>query len=439
MLGLECPFEVESCSWPRNTQNMKKRGEPEWDSPIMEVKPEVSLDILEDGWYWAIDWVAFFRGNLPSVRRCMRGFTLVFHLKMKYTGDFFFKDLYHDCIVRRGDETLYENHNPQSPTLAKISVNADDHIAIALCHKEEDEWAWGGFLIARDLENFSSPPDPLGLLLPYLQRVQEALRHPNGPPLKFFTACFEPISAVLSIYSLVLNGYVPSEILLFGDHQWSDLQRGFLKAFLPFAHNVPTKDVITHLESLNAHQLIPMATRDWEVMKTAIALLYEPHEFCLMDDDVIILEPLDDALEAFKTHDLVYTTNMSYENGYIETWKSVFPNPPVPLPTRNFNAGLYWLRNMKDPHTLVSQLQQVPVPQITGLWEQGFIALAYADNSFELSSQRYFIPLVDGLPGGIGGYDYGRNPCEFACLHFAGRMKPANGVLMSLLPQILPD
>jgi hypothetical protein len=440
---LECPFELEKCLWPRPTVWIDGVSQPEWNAPTMPVKPEVSLELLEGGWYWTINWKEFFRANIASVAD-VRGFHTVFHLRMKYTGVLFSKDLFLSYIVRRGEEVLYENGDPRSPHLAKIRVNAGDLLEFALFQEElqdrglRREWTWGAFLLADNLKNFSSAPDPSETLFPYLQQVQRELRDPNGPPLKIFTSCRSPIRTVVAVYSLILNGYVPSEIYLFGDHQWNDQQQAFLKAHLPFAHNVPTTDVLAHLQSLDATELIQMSEKSWVALKTAIALLYAPHEFCMIDDDIIVLEPLDDALEAFKTHDLVYTTNASHEKDYIKTWKHIFPSPPVPLPTGSLNAGFYWLRNTKDPRDLVAQLQRTPMSMPPWSWEQGFIALTYLDKSLALSTQRYFVPMIDGLPGGsIQGYDYRQNPCAFACLHFAGPIKPSDGTLLKLLPQIL--
>ena len=67
-----------------------------------------------------------------------------------------------------------------------------------------------------------------------------------------------------------------------------------------------------------------------------------------------------------------------------------------------------------------------------------FAALFAGDRTLELSTQRYFYPLFDGLPGGILGYDYARNPCGFASVHFGGLVeKPGDTVALFLAPEIL--
>src|SRR5207247_10181024 len=96
--------------------------------------------------------------------------------------------------------------------------------------------------------------------------------------------------------------------------------------------------------------------------------------------------------------------------------------------------------NTHDPAE-VGELLLAPAHTYTPswLWEQGFMALEYSrDTSCALSGQRYFYPFFDGLPGGITGYDYGRNPCGFASVHFGGLMeKPSDSTSRMLAAQIL--
>jgi len=67
------------------------------------------------------------------------------------------------------------------------------------------------------------------------------------------------------------------------------------------------------------------------------------------------------------------------------------------------------------------------------------MALEYArDTSKALLTQRYFYPFFDGLPGGMSGYDYARNPCGFASVHFGGLAeKPSDAASRMLAPQVL--
>jgi hypothetical protein len=174
-------------------------------------------------------------------------------------------------------------------------------------------------------------------------------------------------------------------------------------------------------------------------MKSCICLLYPPEEFCFLDDDVFILDSLDDALAAFRSHDLVYTHDLDYGKYYLLTWKNL-QRLPSELSTGRLNAGLFWLRNHYDPHWLA---QRMLVGEINlsccWFWEQGFLAITYADHpTFELPQQRYIHVLFDGLPGDPLGYDYEHNPCGYASIHFAGlRDKPSDGMTLTILKKLL--
>ena len=73
------------------------------------------------------------------------------------------------------------------------------------------------------------------------------------------------------------------------------------------------------------------------------------------------------------------------------------------------------------------------------MWEQGFFAWEFAPEPTKmLPSQRYFYPVHDGLPGGLLGYDWAKNPCGFAWVHFGGpKPKPDDDHAGGLVPAIL--
>lgn len=441
---LNCPFDIVSCSWPRPVEQENNRwiSEPEWDTPLMPVLPRSYLEMIHDEWLWVFNWSDFFRCDLKATTmgREMRGFHVLFVLKMKYDGLFIFRDD-DGCIIRRDGKIIYCNRNTKQISQGKIEVKAGELLEIAQWHSTR-EWIWGAYLLSSsDRNDFAVPPNPIDTLTPYLEQVQDYLHHPNGPPLKLFTNGRTSVRTIVGIYSLILNGYVPSAVYLFGDYQWHKPERELLKQLLPFAQIVPVTQVLTHLGSVGGSELVDLAIKHWFVMKTGVSLLYPPYEFCMMDDDVFILDRLDDALEAFRTNNLVYTINYDHGAEYVEAWRKVYKEPPWPLPTANFNAGLYWLRNTKDPGELATQVLQVPPNTQPQNWEQGFIALAYAqESSFELPFHRYYAPAMDGFPGGTLGYDYAQNPCRFASIHFLGVFKfdkPSDGKVLYLVPQIL--
>lgn len=110
----------------------------------------------------------------------------------------------------------------------------------------------------------------------------------------------QPIRTIVALYSMVLNGYAPSKVVLFGEHQWHQRVRELFASAFPFAEVVPTEQLLRHFEKLGGFRLSEMAQRDFFVMKPLISLLCPPKESCMMDDDVFILDRVDDALEAFE-------------------------------------------------------------------------------------------------------------------------------------------
>lgn len=443
----DCPFEVISCSWPRpaRVEGQQWVSEPAWDTLPMPSCPRPQLELLNDTWYWMLNYRSFLRGDLRTEEALkggeMRGFSIVCTIKVHASGvlHFISED---GCIIRYRGECVYSQRTLQQRIQSRIEVIAGETLEIALQHTT-GEWRWYGYLLSTDMSNFTTPPDPVKTLQIYLERVQNRLLEPAGPPLKLYTSARDPLRTVLAVYSFILNGgSVPSAVYIFGSHQWRPNKRALLQKLLPFAHFVPVRQITAHLKSIVGSELANLAIEYWYVMKVSVALFYPPYEFCLMDDDVIILKRLGDALEAFQTHNLVYTTNYDYSEKYRAIWQHVYPDLPSPLPTGTFNAGLYWMRNTREPGQLALEALQVP-PSSTNalLWEQGFFATTFAQEStLALPSQRYYTPAIDGMPGGFLGYDYTHNPCEFASLHLMGVPaldKPSDGEIFSILPSVL--
>jgi hypothetical protein len=82
------------------------------------------------------------------------------------------------------------------------------------------------------------------------------------------------------------------------------------------------------------------------------------------------------------------------------------------------------------------EIQSETHPQV---WEQGLIAVLFADvPTRQLPTARYFYPVWDGMPGGFLEYDYARNPCGFASVHFGGvRPKPGDRAALALATDVL--
>jgi hypothetical protein len=173
-------------------------------------------------------------------------------------------------------------------------------------------------------------------------------------------------------------------------------------------------------------------------MKACAALFTDPRECCVMDDDVFVLDRVDDALRHFASADLVYQADLDHGERYLQAWKP--QGSGGCLPTGRFNAGLYWMRNGFDVRDIARHMLTVP-PERTWhvTWEQGLIATLFAEGRHrELPSNYYFYPLVDGLPGGVLGYDYRNNPCRFRTVHFGGLPgKPGDDAAMFVARDVL--
>ena len=408
--------------------------------------PQPRWTTVEDELVWMIDWGDLFRGGVPGRAQGdwggeMRGFHLVFHLRVTGAGPlaFWAED---GCLLRRNGRLVHADPAAHELTRHVLEVRAGDLLEVAQW-QAQGPWRWGA---SRPLP--APAPAPAAVLAPSLDTVRRRLRRPTGPALKLFTDGAAPVRTVVALYSMILNGYAPSEVLLFGEHQWSAEARALFAATLPFAQVVPTSAVSARLATLGGRALGDLAQRHWYVLKACACLLYPPAAFCAMDDDVLVLDSVADALAAFQRHDLVFAADTDYGQAYLDVWGPV-PGRTEPLPTGTFNAGLYWMRNHHDPHAIAAGLLQVGEAYPGGwgdegglfppIWEQGLIAVLFAHNPTRpLPTQRYFYPVFDGMPGGFLDYDYARNPCGFASVHFGGvDPKPADQAMLALAPDVL--
>jgi hypothetical protein len=405
----------------------------------MPFRPQPRWTIVDDELCWTIDWRDQFRGGVPGKagwEYCgeMRGFHLVFELRVHGNGTL---AIWADdgCVIRRDGQVLHEDPLAHGLTRHTIDVEAGDLLEVAQW-QEQGDWLWGA---CRSQPEASA--EPLDILLPYRDAVLRRLSRPEGPPLKVFTGGEAPARAVVAVYSLILNGYVPTEVILFGEHQWSEATRSLFTAALPFARVVPTPAVHDRLFALGGWPIVELAQDHWSVMKACVSLLWPPTAFCAMDDDVLVLDRVDDARRAFRKHDLVFAADADFGSDYLEAWGLVLDRSEA-LPTGTFNAGLYWLRNHHDPRAIVAalvRLREIQPETHPQVWEQGLIAVLFADvPARQLPTARYFYPVWDGMPGGFLEYDYARNPCGFASVHFGGvHPKPGDRAALALATDVL--
>ena len=368
----------------------------------------------------------------------MRRFHIVSHLRIKESGKlaFWTGD---GCVIARNGKLIHSDRDAHPLTRDEIYVQRGEGLRVAQW-QSDGEWLWGAQLV--DLENELRLRTPADLVHFYLGAVQERLRHPEGPPLKMCLSGGEPIRTIVGLYSMILNGYSPSKVILLGEHQWNQQARELFASALPFAEFVSTQRLMEDVGDIGGSQLIEMTQQYWWVFKSLIQLFWPPEESCVMDDDVFILDRVDDALEAFERCDLVYTPDMyNWSHVYLETWGALIDGGLEKLPTTGMvNTGLFWMRQFADRRKIANYvLNSEPGATNFMVYDQGLVATLYARRSaHQLSTQRYFFPLCDGLPGGLPGYDYAGNPCGFASVHFAGLLeKPSEPLTLWLAPQIL--
>jgi hypothetical protein len=388
--------------------------------------PQPNIQRVHGEACWLIDWCTFFGAGLRRhegfLAGEMRGFHVVFHLHVHAAGvlTFWADD---GCIVRRNGIIVHSDRSTHPLARQTLAVRAGDLLEVAHW-QNSGEWQWGAWL--------NPGVETLRLSL---ESVRAKLTSPNGPPLKLYFGDAAPLRAVVATYSMILNGYRPSDVFVFGEYQWSPATRLLVSELLPFANIVPTDEILRHLSDLGQSRLAKLALNCWGVMKLAVSLLYPPDDYCFMDDDVFVLDAMDDALSAFRGNNLVFSPDADYSAAYAAVWGLDGGNCIGRL-----NTGLYWLRNKQEQRDIASNLLRVPLNRVpVWQWEQGFLATRYArETHYQLPSQRYFYPYFDGLPGGILGYDYAANPCGFATIHFGGLAeKPDDISALALAPSLL--
>jgi hypothetical protein len=429
---------LRSVSWPQpvTCENGRWTSEPVWDAPVMPILPHWQFRFLDGVAYYTLDWTDVFRTDLnrsgqPTPGE-MRGFHVVFRLRVQRGGRLAFFDT-DGCIIRQNGQIVHEDRDAHPLARHELMVEYGDLLEIA-------QWQSGGLWSWGARWEPGRPPTEmlLDVMQPYLRRVEEALTRPNGPPLKVFTHAADPARCVLSLYSLVLNGYRPAGIQIFGEYQWKDRPRKVLGALLPFAQIVDTACVERTLAALNP-RLAGLARSVWAAMKVCVGLFVPPYEYCLIDDDIFVLDRVSDALRLHDEHTFVYAADADFSRRYRQIWCPDEPGRPL---LGRVNTGFYLIRNTGDLRQQSERLLKRP-PAVPGhpvwMWEQGFFAWEFAEQATAmLPTQRYFYPVFDGLPGGLLGYDWSANPCGFTWVHFGGpKPKPGDDHAGGLVHEIL--
>jgi hypothetical protein len=235
------PFELLSCSWPIQVTHDSDgvwTSEPEWEAPPSPFRPN-PVWTVEDGHGWrTIDWRRFFRTLVTDWDHSgqMRGFHVVFRLRVLVGGKLICRDD-DGSIVRRGGGILRSDRHAHRPADYDIAVEPGDLLDVAQWQLHGG-WSWS----VRPAEG-TALTSPDGLITEFLPEIRRRMTEPEGPPVKLFTDGRTPLRTVLGLYSMILNGYSPSAVLLFGEHQWPAASRRIFAEALPFAGVIDTAAV----------------------------------------------------------------------------------------------------------------------------------------------------------------------------------------------------
>jgi hypothetical protein len=203
---------------------------------------------------WMIDWRDYFRDGSkrwnPYEGGEMRGFHVVFCLEMHERGRLVFWDD-DGSIIRRNGQIIHEDRSAHSLMQSSVDVAAGDVLEIAQWQLGWD-WQWCA-VMEKELAHRQGALEPFRA---YRGRVKAQLQHPTGPPLKIYTNGSHPLRAIAAVYSMVLNGYTPSSILLFGEEQWSEQSRALFTELLPFCLVFPRQSALEHIRQFGGAQLV---------------------------------------------------------------------------------------------------------------------------------------------------------------------------------------
>ena len=148
----------------------------------MPSTPRPHLDVLDGELCWTIDWRDFFRSGLklsdPYSAGDMRGFHVVFHLRMLRGGVLRFWDD-DGSIIRRNDSVVHEDRSAHPRRSNHLEVEAGEVLEIA---QWQAGWDW---LFSAQVEDSEASPGlgPRDVLAPYRDLVLRRLASPDGPPL----------------------------------------------------------------------------------------------------------------------------------------------------------------------------------------------------------------------------------------------------------------
>jgi hypothetical protein len=218
------------------------------------------------------------------------------------------------------------------------------------------------------------------LLTPLAAAAAGRMVIPNGPTVAVYSDGTSPVRTAIAIYSLVLNGYAPHSVKVFGEHRWSEGTKAFFQASLPFAEIPATEELRSAIRRAGDKALERMIAENDFGLRAAMALFVSNDEMCILEDDVVIIDGLDEGVNRLRTHDLVYAPANDKGRQFRMRWPTV-RKLPTALIAADFGGGLYWLRPTSHPALIAEYILQLAVPsggEPDSDWLNGLIALSYA-------------------------------------------------------------
>jgi SAM-dependent methyltransferase len=339
----------------------------------------------------------------------------------------------------------------------EIHDGVEAYLASQECVPAVEPTAELGFFPPRIAEEIATiacqPEGPLDLdkiahlLSPLAAEAARRIAIPNGPPVAVYCDGNSPVRAAIAIYSLILNGYGPEKVALFGEHRWSEETKAFLQASLSFAEFPATESLRSAVRRAGGETLEGMIGGNDFGLRAAMALFVSNEEMCILEDDVVVLDGLDEGVNRLRTHDLVFAPAIDKGRQFRKRWPTA-RKLPRPLATADFGGGLYWLRPVTHPGLIAQQILRLSMPSGGNPdrdWLNGLIALAYARHDIWKLPEQLHINTASALEATpkqlvqlrqtILSYDFQRNPSRLGSVCLAPPLQPlSDGEALAVAP-----
>lgn len=421
--ALLAPYDLLSCSAPiaASGDGVIWSSAPVWDAPQITpvVQPVWNADAEIPSYTTDINRLVDHASPRPSggISSPWLNHHVIMRIRLRRTGDLVLRTS-SACVIRHAGRVVAEQRRSHALAADPIVLNLvdGDVLDIALwCGKD-------GWSLAVDAAPIS--PDIPSLDV-YLPAVLRRLESPDGPPLVLTTDGLMPNRLALAVYSLILNGFAPSAVEIYGEHRWPELQRQRINELLPFARIVPTTQFRQRVRD-SAGPTLDRPLDEDVVFDTAVLLLGGGPEACCITDDLVVLEPLTGALKQFRGADLVGCTTTTPAD--LQPWIDLL-DFDEPSAAAHLAFDLFFRRATADPADLLLDLVSLtpyeaqeaandPARMDISTWQRSAIAFCFSDAAIASLPTGTLPDPADTPPGGPFGYDLTTNPDRRIALRF---------------------